>query len=58
MQSSGEIRAARMRNCALRIHNILVMPGLKPGIHADLRQDDLAKRMDFRVEPGNDGNAV
>src|SRR6476646_717239 len=32
----------------------LVMPGLDPGIHQSSR-DHFSKKMDCRVEPGNDG---
>jgi hypothetical protein len=32
----------------------LVMPGLDPGIHQS-SQDHFSKKMDCRVEPGNDG---
>jgi hypothetical protein len=32
----------------------LVMPGLDPGIHQS-SQDHFLKKMDCRVEPGNDG---
>jgi hypothetical protein len=34
--------------------NTLVMPGLDPGIHP-ASQQVLSKKMDCRVEPGNDG---